>query len=352
MLFLGFGTGLGTTLIVDGVVVPMELAHLPYRKATFEDYVGVHAFERRQEEMAQARRRRDRAADRRAGARGRGAGRRQRGAPRRNCRRGAGWATTPMRSPAAFACGNGRPPTATATTARRHGCARAQEIRKDDDHGAAIAPATARPAWKALAAHQAIVRDLHLRELFADDPARGERLTARGRGPLPRLLEEPRHRRDAAAAARSWPRSAGLRERIDAMFRGEKINVTENRAVLHVALRAPQGASIVVDGEDVVPEVHAVLDRMADFADRVRSGDWKGHTGKRIRNVVNIGIGGSDLGPVMAYEALAPLQRARPDASASSRTSTAPTSPRPRATSTRPRRCSSSRRRPSPRSRR
>jgi glucose-6-phosphate isomerase len=97
---------------------------------------------------------------------------------------------------------------------------------------------------------------------------------------------------------------SGLRERIDAMFRGEKINVTENRAVLHVALRAPRGASIVVDGENVVPQVHAVLDKMADFSKRVRSGAWKGHTGKPIRNVINIGIGGSDLGPVMAYEAL------------------------------------------------
>ena len=103
-----------------------------------------------------------------------------------------------------------------------------------------------------------------------------------------------------------------LQSRIDAMFRGEKINVTENRAVLHVALRAPKDASIVVDGENVVPRVHAVLDKMADFSDRVRSGDWKGHTGKRIRNVVNIGIGGSDLGPVMAYEALRALQRSQP----------------------------------------
>ena len=140
--------------------------------------------------------------------------------------------------------------------------------------------------------------------------ARSSRMTAarrapdgRSRRPLPRLLEESRHRRDARALCRLAEES-GLRERIDAMFRGDKINLTENRAVLHVALRAPRGTSIVVDGKNVVPDVHAVLDAMADFSDRVRSGAWKGHTGKRIRNVVNIGIGGSDLGPVMAYEAL------------------------------------------------
>src|SRR5206468_1023310 len=143
----------------------------------------------------------------------------------------------------------------------------------------------------------------------------------------------------------------GLRERIDAMFRGDKINVTEARAVLHVALRAPRGASIIVDGKNVVPEVHAVLDAMADFATRVRSGAWKGHTGKRIRNVVNIGIGGSDLGPVMAYEALSTTAIARWP-SGSCRTSTGPISSRPPATWTRRKRSSSSRRRPSRRWRR
>ena len=125
----------------------------------------------------------------------------------------------------------------------------------------------------------------------------------RGRGPLPRLLQASDQRRHDAPAVGAG-RETGLRGRIDAMFAGEKINVTENRAVLHVALRAPRGASIMVDGENVVPEVHAVLDRMADFSNRVRDGSWKGHTGKRIRNVINVGIGGSDLGPVMAYEAL------------------------------------------------
>ncbi|PYM97662.1 MAG: glucose-6-phosphate isomerase [Candidatus Rokuibacteriota bacterium] len=164
-------------------------------------------------------------------------------------------------------------------------------------------PLTARPAWKALQAHYEKIRDFHLRTLFADDAKRGERLTAEAVGVF---LDYSKNRvtDDTLALLRRLAEECGLRERIDAMFRGDKINVTEARAVLHVALRAPRGASIIVDGKNVVPEVHAVLDAMADFATRVRSGAWKGHTGKRIRNVVNIGIGGSDLGPVMAYEAL------------------------------------------------
>ena len=162
---------------------------------------------------------------------------------------------------------------------------------------------TDRPAWKALQAHFAAVRGMTLRQLFDQDSARGERWTLEGAGIF---LDYSKHRAtdETLRLLLELARDCGLRERIDAMFRGEKINVTENRAVLHVALRAPKGASIVVDGEDVVPAVHAVLDRMEAFANRVRSGDWKGHTGKRIRNVVNVGIGGSDLGPVMAYEAL------------------------------------------------
>src|SRR5271166_2349914 len=160
-----------------------------------------------------------------------------------------------------------------------------------------------RPAWKALKAHHDRVRDLQLRKLFADDPRRGEHMTATAAGiyldySKNRITEETlRLLLDLAEAV-------GLRSRIAAMFRGEKINVSEQRAVLHVALRAPRGASILVDGENVVPGVHAVLDRMAEFADSIRGGEWKGHTGKRIRNVINIGIGGSDLGPVMTYEAL------------------------------------------------
>jgi len=157
--------------------------------------------------------------------------------------------------------------------------------------------------WKALREHHTKMRDVHLRQLFADDPRRGERLTVEGVG---LYLDYSKHRvtDETLRLLVHLAEQAGLRERIDAMFRGEKINVTENRAVLHVALRAPRDQPILVDGKDVVPEVHAVLDRMAEFATRVRDGRWKGHTGKRIRNVVNIGIGGSDLGPVMAYEAL------------------------------------------------
>jgi glucose-6-phosphate isomerase len=155
----------------------------------------------------------------------------------------------------------------------------------------------------ALEAHHENFLDLHLRELFAADATRGERLTAEAVGIY---LDYSKNRvtDETLPLLCRLAEESGLRERIDAMFRGDKINLTENRAVLHVALRAPRGSSIVVDGKDVVPEVHAVLGAMADFANRVRSGTWTGHTGKRIRNVVNIGIGGSDLGPVMAYEAL------------------------------------------------
>jgi glucose-6-phosphate isomerase len=166
-----------------------------------------------------------------------------------------------------------------------------------------IAPLTARPAWRALRAHHEKVRDLDLRTLFEQDPKRGERLTAEAAG-LYLDYSKNRITDETLDLLTQLAEESGLRARIDAMFAGEKINVTENRAVLHVALRAPRGTSIVVDGENVVPQVHAVLDKMSAFADRVRSGAWKGHTGRRIRNVINIGIGGSDLGPVMAYEAL------------------------------------------------
>jgi glucose-6-phosphate isomerase len=148
-----------------------------------------------------------------------------------------------------------------------------------------------------------MVGELHLRKLFAEDPKRGERLTAEAVG-IYFDYSKNRITDETVRLLLELAEESGLRSRIDAMFRGEKINVTEKRAVLHVALRAPKGQSIVVDGEDVVPQVHAVLDRMADFSNRVRGGEWKGHTGKPIRNVINVGIGGSDLGPVMAYEAL------------------------------------------------
>jgi glucose-6-phosphate isomerase len=160
-----------------------------------------------------------------------------------------------------------------------------------------------RPSWAALAAHHREVKGLHLRQLFASDPGRGERLTLEAAGIF---LDYSKNRitDETLRLLAKLAEESGLRERIDAMFRGERINVTEDRAVLHVALRAPRGASIHLDGENVVPLVHEVLDRMAEFSNRVRSGAWRGHTGERIRNVVNLGIGGSDLGPVMAYEAL------------------------------------------------
>ena len=160
-----------------------------------------------------------------------------------------------------------------------------------------------RPAWQALAAHHQDIRNMHLRALFDADSQRGERLTAEACG-LYLDYSKNRITGETIRLLAGLAQECGLRERIDAMFRGEKINITEGRSVLHVALRAPRGQSIIVDGVDVVPQVHAVLDKMSAFAERVRSGAWTGHTGKRIHNIVNIGIGGSDLGPVMAYEAL------------------------------------------------
>ena len=160
-----------------------------------------------------------------------------------------------------------------------------------------------RPAWASLEKHHAEMKDLHLRQVFADDGKRGERLAVEAVGIY---LDYSKNRitDETVRLLLQLAQECGLRDRIDAMFHGDKINTSEKRAVLHVALRAPRGASIIHDGQNVVPEVHAILDKMAAFADRVRSGAWKGHTGKRIHNVVNVGIGGSDLGPVMAYEAL------------------------------------------------
>ena len=167
---------------------------------------------------------------------------------------------------------------------------------------------TERGAWRALQAHQAELRDVHLRQLFADDPQRGERFALEALG---LYFDYSKHRATSRTLELlvQLAEESGLRERIEAMFRGERINVTENRAVLHVALRTPRDATIMLDGHNVVPEVHAVLDRMSDFSERIRSGAWTGHTGKPIRNVINIGIGGSDLGPVMAYEALRAYSR-------------------------------------------
>jgi glucose-6-phosphate isomerase len=167
---------------------------------------------------------------------------------------------------------------------------------------------TERPAWRALAAHHARLRDVHLRQLFADDPQRAEHFSVDALG---LHFDYSKHRvtSETVGLLLQLARECGLQERTEAMFRGERINVTENRAVLHVALRAPRDATIVVDGHNVVPDVHAVLDRMGDFATRIRTGTWTGYSGQPIRNVVNVGIGGSDLGPVMAYEALRPYSR-------------------------------------------
>src|SRR5215471_18298065 len=164
-------------------------------------------------------------------------------------------------------------------------------------------PLTQRPSWKALEAHYQNIRDRHLRTLFADDPDRGKRFALEATGIY---LDYSKNRvtDETIQLLLELAASSGLRERIDAMFRGEKINVTEKRAVLHAPLRAPRDQSILVDGENVVPEVHTVLDKMADFSNRVRSGAWTGYTGKRMRTIINIGIGGSDLGPSMAYDAL------------------------------------------------
>ena len=157
-----------------------------------------------------------------------------------------------------------------------------------------ITPLTERKAWKALQTHYPKIRDMHLRRLFGDDPVRGERMTAEAVGIY---FDYSKHlvTDETLTLLRQLAEESGLQGHIDAMFRGEKINTTERRAVLHTALRAPTGQVIRVDGEDIVPQVHAVLDKMADFSTRVRSGEWKGHTGRPIRNVVNIGIGGSDL---------------------------------------------------------
>src|SRR6516225_7424291 len=171
------------------------------------------------------------------------------------------------------------------------------------EQSTSMPPLRRRAAWALLEKHYQKLKAVHLRQPFADNRERGESLAIEAAG-LYLDYSKNRITDETLRLLLQLAHESGLRERNDAMFRGDKINVSENRAVLHVALRAPRGASILHDGQNVVPEVHAVLDKMADFSQRVRSGAWKGHTGKRIRNVINIGIGGSDLGPVMAYEAL------------------------------------------------
>src|SRR6266542_2133373 len=290
MLFLGLGTGLGSTMIVDGIVEPMELGHLPYRDATFEEYVGVPALQAHG--LAQWRRDVEDVVSRLIAA-----------LEPEDVVLGGGNIHQLDRLPPG--CRAGDNANAFLGGFRlweqpREGAA-ASERRKEPVTD--MLPLTARESWKALQAHQDKIRPLHLRRLFADDPTRGERLTAEAVGIY---LDYSKNRitDETLGLLCRLAEECGLRGRIDAMFRGDKINLTENRAVLHVALRAPRGRAVLVDGKDVGPEVHAVLDAMADFSNRVRTGEWKGHTGKRIRNVINIGIGGSDLGPVMAYEAL------------------------------------------------
>jgi glucose-6-phosphate isomerase len=285
MLFLGLGTGLGSAMIVDGIVEPLELGHLPYKRRTFEDYVGVRGYERLGKKKW-----RQHVTDVIA--------RLMAALEPEYVILGGGNIKKLEKLPPGCRAGN-------------NANAFLGGFRLWEDEGttgqtqmmAGSPLRTARPAWKALTAHHQQVRDLHLRQLFADDPTRGERMTVEAVG-LYLDYSKNRITDETLQLLLQLAEESGLRARIDAMFRGDKINITEDRAVLHVALRAPRGTSIVVDGENVVPQVHAVLDKMVDFCNRVRSGAWQGHTGKRIRNVINIGIGGSDLGPVMAYEAL------------------------------------------------
>ena len=291
MLFLGLGTGLGTTLIVDGIVEPMELGHLPYRDGTFEQYVGLRGLQAHG--LAQWRRDVEDVVSRLMAA-----------LQPEDVVLGGGNVHQLETLPPG--CRAGDNANAFLGGFRLWGVAQEALTDSKGMKGRAMTgmlPLTARQSWKALQTHHEKIRSLHLRTLFADDATRGERLTAEAIGIY---LDYSKNRvtDETLTLLRRLAEESGLRERIDAMFRGDKINRTEDRAVLHVALRAPRATSIVVDGKNVMPEVHGVLDAMADFSNRVRSGAWTGHTGKRIRNVINIGTGGSDLGPVMAYEAL------------------------------------------------
>jgi len=301
MLFLGLGTGLGSAMIVDGIVQPMELAHLPYKKATYEDYLGhagleAHGKKKWQQHVADVVEKLVAALE-----------------PDEIVIGGGNVAKLDEMPPNSRAGDNANAfpggfrlwdEERADTHPEIHPC----ESDTADASNAATKKSMkslprGRTAWERLSAHYNEIRPLHLRDLFARDPDRGSRMTAEAAG-IHLDYSKNRITDQTLELLVLLAEQSGLRVRIEAMFSGEKINVTENRAVLHVALRAPKNASIVVDGKNVVPEVHAVLDQMVDFAKRVRSGEWKGHTGKPVRNVINIGIGGSDLGPVMAYEAL------------------------------------------------
>jgi glucose-6-phosphate isomerase len=302
MFFMGLGTGLGTALVIEGAVQPMELAHLPYKKGSYEDYLGIRGLERLG--IKRWRRYVFDCVDRLTTALqldeviiGGGNACKLKNLPQ-HCRTGNNdnalvggfliWEKPGHADRATIFDGRSHPGRSEAKAAdMRNRCL----------------PADLQPTWEALEEHQKEVRRLHLRTLFKDDPGRAERMTVEAVGISldfsKNLITEKTLKLLMAVAGES-----ALRARIDAMFQGQKINTTEKRAALHVALRAPRGTSILVDGENVVPQVHEVLDKMADFAHRVRGGAWKGHTGGQIRNIVNIGIGGSDLGPAMAYEAL------------------------------------------------
>jgi glucose-6-phosphate isomerase len=298
MLFLGLGTGLGSAMVVDGIVEPMELGHLPYRKGTFEEYVSAQKLDdagkkKWRKYVAEVVNHLIAALQPHDVVIGGGNVDNLKELPP-GCREGDN----------AHAFLGGFRLWEEAGKWKASAPSRSQPVAlRESSRTTHLPPLTKRAAWKALASHYKQVKKLHLRKLFAKDPKRGQLLTLEAAG---LFLDYSKNRvtDKTLKLLVQLAEDSGLRSAIDAMFRGAKINVTEQRAVLHVALRAPKGQTIVVDGENVVPHVHAVLDKMADFATRVRSGEWKGHTGQRIRHVVNIGIGGSDLGPVMAYEAL------------------------------------------------
>jgi glucose-6-phosphate isomerase len=298
MLFLGLGTGLGSAMIVDGIIEPMELAHLPYKKATYEGYVGQAAlladgkkkWQRHVEDVVEKLIAALEPDDTVIG--GGNVAKLDKLPP--GCRVGDNANAFP---------GGFRLWDDERTHSRPELCPDVTQATDKSTLNRVGKKSTKASAWDQLSKHYTDVQDLHLRDLFANDPKRGTRMTVQAAGIL---LDYSKNRvtDETLDLLVSLAEQSGLRGKIDAMFKGDKINVTENRAVLHVALRSPKGASIDVDGKNVVPEIQAVLERMAAFARRVRDGQWKGQTGKRIRNVINIGIGGSDLGPVMAYEAL------------------------------------------------
>jgi glucose-6-phosphate isomerase len=302
MFFMGLGTGVGTALIVDGAVMPMELAHLPYKKGTYEEYLGIRGLGRLG--LTRWRRHVYDCISRLTAALqlsdmviGGGNVRKLKELPP-PCRKG--------HNDNAFIGGFlmwEQPGYAYRATLPQTRTALLKSGKCDRDLSSLSLPADKRAAWDALEEHHKKVENLNLRTLFAADPGRGKKMKAEAEGIY---LDYSKNRitGETLDLLIKLAEESGLRERIEGMFRGDKINTSEQRAVLHVALRAPRNASILLDGKNVVPQVHQVLDKMAGFCNRVRRGDWKGHTGRPIRNVINIGIGGSDLGPVMAYEAL------------------------------------------------